>query len=157
MKAHYLSILCQSKSSEEGPQTSIVWKNCIRFAIVKSETFFTRRVIKWCRWLSNKTPGPSLSEEVRRLYPDTWVHIQAIKSHTEDDKKYVEEVAVIRSIQNDREATKLLVKCKGDTLVYHTSKPKIVMNIVRKPLEHLWIISLLNTALLCWRNVKLNL
>jgi hypothetical protein len=72
-------------------------------------------------------------EEVRRLYPDTWVHLQTIKSHVEDNKKFVDEVAVIRAILDDREATKVLLTCKADTLVYHTSKRQIIMNIVRKP------------------------
>lgn len=72
-------------------------------------------------------------EEIRRLYPNTWLHLQTIKSRVEDDKKYVDEVAVIRAIPDDREATKVLVKCKGDTLVYHTSRPQIVMNIIQKP------------------------
>lgn len=33
-------------------------------------------------------------EEVRRLYPNTWVQLQAIHSYVEEDKKYVDEVAV---------------------------------------------------------------
>lgn len=72
-------------------------------------------------------------DEVRRLYPDKWVQLQAISSHIDRNKKVVEDVAVIRSIDNDREATKLLLKSSGDIFVYHTSKPKIVMNVIRKP------------------------
>ena len=26
-------------------------------------------------------------DEVRRLYPDKWVHLQALQSHIEEDKK----------------------------------------------------------------------
>lgn len=72
-------------------------------------------------------------EEVRRLYPNTWVHLQSIKSHIEKEKKIVHEVAVIRAIESDREATRVLIKCKDDTFVYHTSKPNIVLNMIQKP------------------------
>jgi hypothetical protein len=72
-------------------------------------------------------------DEVRRLYPDQWVQVEAIRTHMADGKKIVDEVAVIRSIDSDQEATKTLLRCTGDTFVYHTSKPQIIMNVVRKP------------------------
>jgi len=72
-------------------------------------------------------------EEVRRLYPNTWVHLKAIHSSLEEDKQYIDEVAVIRAIDSDREVTQVLKKCSGDLFVYHTSKPQIVLNVIRKP------------------------
>lgn len=53
--------------------------------------------------------------------------------HLNDNKTIVDEVTVIRSIDSDQVATKILLNCKGDTFVYHTSKPKIIMNVIRKP------------------------
>jgi len=72
-------------------------------------------------------------EEVRKLYPNQWVQLEALTSRMKDDKKVIEEVAVIRSIKTDHEATKSLLRNNGNTFVFHTSKPQIEMNIVKKP------------------------
>jgi hypothetical protein len=72
-------------------------------------------------------------EEARRLYPNKWVQLEVISSHMNEEKKVVDEVAVIRSIDTDQEATKALLKCSGDVFVYHTSKPQIIINVIRKP------------------------
>jgi hypothetical protein len=72
-------------------------------------------------------------EEVRQLYPNQFVLVQALKSRVENNKKYVDEVAVIRPIPDEKEATKVLVRSKGETFVYHTSKLEIAMPIVFKP------------------------
>lgn len=74
-----------------------------------------------------------LWEEVRQLYPNQFVLVQALKSRVEDNKKYVDEVAVIRPIADEKEATKVLVRSKGDIFVYHTSKHEIAMPIIFKP------------------------
>ena len=75
-----------------------------------------------------------LWEEVHRLYPDQFVLVQALSSRIEKDKKYVDEVAFIRAIPDEKEATRVLVRSKGDTFVYHTSNPHIVMTIVSRPI-----------------------
>ena len=70
-----------------------------------------------------------LWEEVRHLYPNQFVLVQALTSRIEKDKKYVDEVAFIRAIPDEKEATRTLVRSKGDTFVYHTANPHIVMTI----------------------------
>ena len=72
-------------------------------------------------------------EEVRKLCPDTYVMLEEIESHVEDNKKYVDEVALIRTIEDSKEATRELVKAKGKLFVYHTGNNRIVMEIIRKP------------------------
>ncbi len=72
-------------------------------------------------------------EEVREIYPDQFVLLQSLKSYVEADKKYVEEVAIVRPLEDEQEATRELLKAKGNCFVYHTSKPSIVMEIIRKP------------------------
>ena len=47
--------------------------------------------------------------------------IEILKSHIEDGKQYVDEVAVIEPV-NDTEATEELLKSKENIIVYHTSK-----------------------------------
>ena len=37
-------------------------------------------------------------DEVRKLYPDQYVLLEELETHIEEDKKYVDEVAIIRAI-----------------------------------------------------------
>ena len=67
-------------------------------------------------------------DEVRKKYPDQFVKIEILKSHIEDGKQYVDEVAVIEPV-NDTEATEELLKSKENIIVYHTSKKQIVLEI----------------------------
>ena len=71
--------------------------------------------------------------EVRKIYPNKFVLITSIESHVENNTKYVDDVAVIKVLDDD-EASKILVKCKGETFVYHTSKEQLAMNIIRMPI-----------------------
>ncbi|QJD81946.1 hypothetical protein HH215_01280 [Cohnella herbarum] len=71
-------------------------------------------------------------QEVRQLYPDRFVKMQILKSHIEDEVRYVEEVAVIQAFEDEKIATRELVRSKNDLLVYHTGKEKIEIEI--KPL-----------------------
>ncbi|MCM3761999.1 hypothetical protein M3212_14580 [Alkalihalobacillus oceani] len=72
-------------------------------------------------------------KEVRQLYPNQWVQLEALKAHVIEDKKIIDEVALIKPIKTDQEATTSLLNSSGDTFVFHTSKPRIELNIVRKP------------------------
>ncbi len=70
-----------------------------------------------------------LWSEVREVYPDQYVVLQALSYHIEKDKKIIDEVAVIKTIDSPREATRELVRSSGDRFVYHTAKEKIVIQI----------------------------
>lgn len=74
-----------------------------------------------------------LWSEVRELYPDSWVMVTALQSHIEDNKQYVDEVAVIRTLSDDRDAKKMLMQCSGDTFVYHTINLEIVIELMPNP------------------------
>lgn len=67
-------------------------------------------------------------KEVKKTYPDQFVKIQILKSHIEEDKQIADDVAVIDTV-DDSDATKELMTSKGDILVYHTSKDKVVLKI----------------------------
>ncbi|MCD9026088.1 hypothetical protein [Cohnella silvisoli] len=71
-------------------------------------------------------------QEVRQLYPDRFVKMQILKSHIENQVRYVENVAVIQAFDDEQTATRELVRSKDDVLVYHTGKEKIEIEI--KPL-----------------------
>ncbi|WCF10694.1 hypothetical protein NDS46_12955 [Paenibacillus thiaminolyticus] len=49
-----------------------------------------------------------------------------MKSHIEDQVRYVEDVAVIQASDDDRTATRELVRSKDDELVYLSSAYKLV-------------------------------
>ncbi|RCX13210.1 hypothetical protein DFR58_11828 [Anaerobacterium chartisolvens] len=70
-------------------------------------------------------------EEVRKIYPDKYVLLQVLESHVEGDKKYIDDVAIIRAIDDSKEATMELVNAKSGTIVYHTAKDKIEV-LIRK-------------------------
>ena len=68
--------------------------------------------------------------EIRALYPNKFVLLKSLKDHVDGNYKYIDEVALINVIDDDIEASNLLVKCKGDTFVYHTVKEDLCMEIV---------------------------
>ena len=68
-------------------------------------------------------------EEVRKIYPDRFVKIQILESHIEGNVRYIDDMAVIQAFDDNKEATKELVRAKDDILVYHTTKEKIEVEI----------------------------
>ncbi len=70
-------------------------------------------------------------EEVRKIYPNSYVLLQVLNSHVEGNKKHIDAVAIIREITDSKEATCELVNAKAGTIVYHTSKDKIEV-LIRK-------------------------
>lgn len=68
-------------------------------------------------------------EEVRNLYPDRFVKLQILKSRIEHQTRYIEDMAVIQAFDDEKEATRELVRSKDDVLVYHTGKDKIEIQI----------------------------
>ncbi|WP_240419595.1 hypothetical protein [Paenibacillus periandrae] len=68
-------------------------------------------------------------EEVRKLYPNRFVKLQILKSHIENQVRYMDDVAVIQAFDDEKEATRELVRAKDDLLVYHTGNEKIEIQI----------------------------
>jgi hypothetical protein len=72
-------------------------------------------------------------QEVRNIYPDQYVLLEILDSHTEDNIQFVDEVALVRAIQDPDEATKELIRCKNNNIVYHTGQEKISIELRKKP------------------------
>lgn len=68
-------------------------------------------------------------QEVRSLYPDQFVKLKVLDFHIKGDNKYIDEVAVICPISDNKKATQELVKANDDELVFHTSNEKIVVEL----------------------------
>lgn len=68
-------------------------------------------------------------DEVRRLYPERFVKIQILDSHIENNVRFIDDMAVIQAFEDEKEATRELVRAKDDILVYHTGKEEIEVPI----------------------------
>jgi len=68
-------------------------------------------------------------EEVRKIYLDRFVKIQILEAHIEDNVRYIDDMAVVKAFDDEREATRELVRTKDDELVYHTGKEKLEVQI----------------------------
>ncbi|MBE1553365.1 hypothetical protein [Sporosarcina limicola] len=70
-------------------------------------------------------------QEVREIFPDQYVLLSILDSHSTKNKKIVDEVALIRPIEGAEEATKALMNAEKNTIVYHTKNEQIVVEIRR--------------------------
>ena len=68
-------------------------------------------------------------QEVRTAYPDQFVKMQILNFHIRDNKKYIDEVAVIKPLRDGKEATSELVHSQNDTIVYHTKNKELIIEI----------------------------
>ncbi|SFG72794.1 hypothetical protein SAMN05660649_02533 [Desulfotomaculum arcticum] len=68
-------------------------------------------------------------EDVRKIYPNQFVKMQIFKSYIKDNKRYIEDMAVIKAFDDNNEATRELVRAKDDIIVYHTGNEKIEIEI----------------------------
>ena len=72
--------------------------------------------------------------EVREHFPEQYVLVEELKSHIENNKLHVEEVAVIKSITDAKEAWQELFFAKNERFVYHTSNENIIIDVRNKPM-----------------------
>ena len=72
-------------------------------------------------------------EDVRQIYPNQYVKLNILDFFLEENKKIVTDVALIKTIEDPRVATKELLNSKDDTIIYHTGSDKIVIEM-RNPI-----------------------
>ena len=70
-------------------------------------------------------------EEVRKIYPNQFVKLKILDSHIEEDKKHIDNVAIIGTIE-EKDATKELMNCTDNTIVYHANNEKITLTIRKR-------------------------
>lgn len=68
-------------------------------------------------------------EEVRKSFPNKFVKLQILKSHLENNIRFIDDMAVIKAFDDNKEATRELVRSKDEILVYHTGNEKIEVEI----------------------------
>ncbi len=69
-------------------------------------------------------------QEVRELYPDQFVKFEILESRVIGNKEYVDDVAVIKSIPDGKEAMKEFINCKPGQLVYSTKNKEVIIQLV---------------------------
>ncbi len=70
-------------------------------------------------------------EEIRKQYPNTFVKFEVIEYHIEEDKEVVDELALIKVMQDGKEAMKEHLKCKKGQYVYSTAKGKVEIKMIK--------------------------
>ncbi|QAT39852.1 hypothetical protein [Clostridium sp. JN-9] len=68
-------------------------------------------------------------EEVRKIYPNKFVKLQILKFHLKGNIKIIDDMAVIKVIDDNKSATKELVNSKEGTIVYHTANENISIEV----------------------------
>ena len=68
-------------------------------------------------------------EEVRQAYPHQWLKLNILESHVDGDKKVIDDMEVIETIESDLEAGRKLGKCTVNEVVYHTYHETIYLRI----------------------------
>jgi hypothetical protein len=68
-------------------------------------------------------------EEVRKIYPNKFVKIQILESHMDGNMRKIDDMSVIKAFNDDKEATRELVRAIDDILVYHTENENIEVTV----------------------------
>ena len=68
-------------------------------------------------------------KRVREKYPNQWVKIKINDYNITDNKKIIKDMEVIKSINDNKTASRELGNCNEDEVVYHTSNEKIYLEI----------------------------
>lgn len=78
--------------------------------------------------------------DVRRLYPDKFIKLKILESHILEDKEYINDVSVIKVLDDDKQAMREFIRCKENEIIFSTVKEELVVNIrkrigIRVPME----------------------
>ena len=70
-------------------------------------------------------------DEVRKLFPDQFVKFKIVESHIEGNKEHVDEVAIIKAIEDGKEAMKEFIKRKEGEYIDSTKNEKLIIALVK--------------------------
>ena len=69
--------------------------------------------------------------EVRKQYPNKFIKFEVLDYHTIDNKRVVDEVSIIKVIEDSKEAMQEFSNCKEGQFVYNTRHEKVVIDVVK--------------------------
>ncbi|HEY5585853.1 MAG TPA: hypothetical protein VIK78_15360 [Ruminiclostridium sp.] len=70
-------------------------------------------------------------EEVRKMYPEQFVKFEIVNSHIVGDKEFIDDIAIIDSYKDGKEAMKEFLKRKEDQFIYSTKNGKVTIDLVK--------------------------
>ncbi len=70
-------------------------------------------------------------EEVRKLYPNQFVMFEIVKSHVVGNQEHVDDIALIKAIDDDKEAMKEFIQSKEGQYVYSTNNKEVVIELIK--------------------------
>ncbi|GKU24376.1 hypothetical protein CFOLD11_12020 [Clostridium folliculivorans] len=70
-------------------------------------------------------------EEIRKQYPNTFIKFEIVDSHMEEDKEIVDEIALIKTIKDGKEAMLEHLKCKTGQYIYNTAKDRVEIQMIK--------------------------
>jgi len=71
-------------------------------------------------------------EEVRKIYPNKFVKLQILEFNFEENIKIIDEMSLIKVIDDNNNAARELFNCEASTIVYHTANEKISVEFVQQ-------------------------
>lgn len=72
-----------------------------------------------------------LWSEVRKLHPNKFIKFEVLNYDTVDNKRFVDDIAIIKVIDDSKEAMKEFSQCKEGQFVYSTNNEQIVIEVVK--------------------------
>jgi len=69
--------------------------------------------------------------EVRKIYPHKFIKFEVLDYHIVDNKRVVDEVAIIKVMDDAKEAMREFSQCKKSQFVYNTKHEKVIIDIVK--------------------------
>lgn len=69
--------------------------------------------------------------EVRKIYPNKFVKFEVLEYNTVENKRYVDDIAVIKVIDDGKEAMREFSQCKEGQFVYSTKNEQIIIEVVK--------------------------
>lgn len=78
-----------------------------------------------------KEDGSMQWKEVRELFPNQFIKFTIVKSHITDGKEIVDELEVLKTYSDGKEAMKEFINRQEGQFVYSTKNEKLVIDVVR--------------------------
>lgn len=69
--------------------------------------------------------------EVREMHPNKFIKFEVLDFHVVDNKRYVDELSVIKVISDNIEAMKEFSECKEGQFVYSTKNDELVIDVIK--------------------------
>lgn len=70
-------------------------------------------------------------EEVREMYPNQFVKFEIVNSHIIGNKEFIDEIAIISSYKDGKQAMKEFLDRREGQFIYSTKNEKVIIDLVK--------------------------